>query len=910
MRIGGAGALAALWALASPAAFGQAPPAELSLDHRELDGAIAGRVCADLDGDGRCSDSEPGFAGLRLVLETGLQAKTDEKGRYHLAAVPARTPDALGGGRLLPGRHRLKLDDRALPSGTHARPASVTVEVPMGALVRQDFALSQGSQAATDLATAHGAQPPTTRIEKGRVRFLVAGQASPGDRVTVQGQRAEVDGAGAYRASLELPAGSTDLSITALSPAGAVRMFIQRVDVIRRDGGFLVVPRAIEPTASVQLPAGAGEAASTGATSIQLRSLPGTRVRHPGGEAVVGADGVAQIPLDLRSGENSVPLRIERPGQPVREDLLAIPAAPRPFAVGLLDLEGTFEPRRGDLRLFGRGAAHAQHRIAGFELSAELELRDQDIPDVKNNDAWALLAPRRPDSLERALDPEEYPIEWADDSITTAPNPAEGRFRVEARSDTLGALGYGTHRAAFADVEVGRYQRELFGAYLDLHTPAKASAQGGVRAFYDPGRGDPTRELGLLPAHEELRATGGSLYYLGSPFISQGSEVVRVELRDGLTGLPVRERHLSRGEDYEIDYRSGRILLARPLSFSAGAGPLPAEPLTSGAEPVLVVDYERVLLAGAGNGAAVEGRRVAGGELRGSVGPVKASVGLVDEKGAQTFMRLWRGQASAPLGPVTLFAEAALSRGVGIASDGFGISDDGGLSFARPAPGAANGGEALGVRLRGPGLSKDGYVDAAFRWRTRGFFDGSHQDVAGMRQLSLRADQPLGNFRVGLLADDLEGADPRDPFGPRTVSSRTLGASVGWQRPDYGLSLEGRDSELSAPEEALGEPLTGGRTSVGAAGRYRLSERLTLLAAHKQVVARRGEGPGAFDDSFTSGGVDLKLVEQATVGLMGGWGPRLGPQVWGQADVKSGRDTWYGGYSVDVDAPHLGERRT
>ncbi|MHB8878215.1 MAG: flagellar motor protein, partial [Myxococcaceae bacterium] len=47
-----------------------------------------------------------------------------------------------------------------------------------------------------------------------------------------------------------------------------------------------------------------------------------------------------------------------------------------------------------------------------------------------------------------------------------------------------------------------------------------------------------------------------------------------------------------------------------------------------------------------------------------------------------------------------------------------------------------------------------------------------------------------------------------------------------------------------------------------------------------------------------------------TVGLRGGWGPRLGPQVWGQADVKSGRDTWYGGYSVDVDAPHLGERRT
>ena len=96
------------------------------------DGAVIGRVCDDLDGDGACSAEEPGVAGARVLLETGLEAMTDRDGRFHLAAVPGRVADTWAGGRLVQGRHRLKLDTASLAGEWEGADRGVTFEVPMG----------------------------------------------------------------------------------------------------------------------------------------------------------------------------------------------------------------------------------------------------------------------------------------------------------------------------------------------------------------------------------------------------------------------------------------------------------------------------------------------------------------------------------------------------------------------------------------------------------------------------------------------------------------------------------------------------------------------------------------------------------------------------------------------------------
>jgi hypothetical protein len=63
------------------------------------------------------------------------------------------------------------------------------------------------------------------------------------------------------------------------------------------------------------------------------------------------------------------------------------------------------------------------------------------------------------------------------------------------------------------------------------------------------------------------------------------------------------------------------------------------------------------------------------------------------------------------------------------------------------------------------------------------------------------------------------------------------------------------------------------------------------------------------DDTFSSAGVDVKVGDEALVGVRGGWGPKLGPLAWLSGTWQRGQDVYYGGYSVDVDGPDFGASR-
>ncbi|MDY7232582.1 flagellar motor protein [Hyalangium rubrum] len=869
-------------------------------DPPALASTLAGRVCEDRDRDGRCGSSEPGLARVRLVLATGREVLTDAQGRYHLTGVDSRTPDATGGLHLRPGRHRLRLDTRSLPPGGQATPEAVTLEVPWGAVVLQDFAVRLLVESTPPLAPTHAEVPPQAEVVQEGIAFVVAGQASPGDRVRVEDTEAEVDADGTYRAVVSIQPGENRLGITATSPGGSVRFFRQRVDVVRREGSWLIAPRAIEPSGAVRLPGGREEEVPSGNVSLRVEAPEGTRVRAPQGEVTVGPEGHAEVPLTLTPGKNPVTLEFERPGEPARKETVELSAVARPFLVGLLDLEGAYLPGDGAFQLRGRGAAHAEARLGDFELRGEVDLRDTDFRTLHSEHASSWLRPRLVERLERSLDPELALEEWGDDSTSLTPNAAEGRLRLEARHDAYGRAGFGTYRALLADREIGRYHHPLFGPFAELKTEA-GPARVGVDAFAG-SMTDPVRGLAAMPAHEELHATGGSLYFLGASAIVEGSEVLRVELRDGLTGLPLAERHLVRGRDYEIDYFSGRILLARPLSLLAGTSWLRTDALTAVPEPVLVADYAALDFSGSHD--------TVGGEAWAELAGARLSFAGVRERRAGAPYQLLTGRVSGALGPYTLWAEAARSEGQAIRAGVFGVSDDGGLTFLRPLSSTATGGDALGLRVKGPGPLGGGSVDAAFRWREPGFSDGAHAESALFRQISLRAAQPLGPVRLTLLGDDRRSADPRLPFEPGSIASRTLGLGVGYERESWSARLELRDAWLRASEvPGVGPVLEGGRTSVGLQGRLRVHERVVLSAGHRQALMRRGDGPGRVDDSFSSAGVDLTLDEDTTVGVRGGWGPELGPQVWADASVRRGPDVYYGGYSVDVDGPDFGAGR-
>ena len=887
----------ALWLSAAPA-----PPSLSRVATRapELDGAIAGRVCEDHDGDGRCGPGDPGVANVRLVLESGDEARTDLTGRYHLVRVGARVPDATEGGRLLFGRHRLAVDPRTLFGGAVASPASVTVEVPMGGLAEQDFVISRAAlQAAPTVERAEQVPPQGTLEGPRRFRFLLTGKVAPSDRVQMEGKPVEVDAGGVYRAWVTLSPGAQVFTFAVISPEGGERLYRQRVDAIVRVGGVLISPGAPEPTATVRLPGARGEAVAAGASSVRVEGLPGTVVTSSEGEARIGPGGTAQVPVTLVPGVNDVPLTVTPPGAAPQRYGLWVQAAPRVFAVGLLDVVGSFDPKSSGFRLTGRGAAHAEASAFGFDFSGELELDDRDVHEADRLGLALLGYPRFPDRAQRALDPEQYPFEWNDDSLTLSPNPAGGRLRVSAEKKDLGGAQFGSYVATLSGGEVGVYRRQIFGPAVEVRAPKACPATFHAKLFDGSGLFDPTQGIGTTPLHEELSATGGSLFYLRSGAISEGSEVVRVVMVDGVSRTPLAERHLVRGRDYEIDYAAGRILLARPLSLMAQRSFLRTLPPSHGFEPVLVVDASRLALS-------AQAPKPFGGEVEVGFKNLWLRVGGVDERGAQDYSLL-QASVGIPLGPLQLWAEGATSKGLHFAPGDFARSDDGGLSFRSTLP-TSTSGSALTLHLKGPGLNEEGSVDLSFRRRTAGFNDAWHQDAMGLHDLSLHLDQPVGAFRVAVVADDFKGPDPRPALMDQALSTRTVGGSVGWSTGRFTARLEARDVRLTAIDADAPTAQTGGRTSAGLDLQYRLDDRWTVTGGHLQAVNRWGSGLGRVDDTFSS--VGARYESGNTSGeLRGGWGPALGFQVLGGGQLRRDDDTYYGGYSVDVDGPDFGTQR-
>ena len=75
-----------------------------------------------------------------------------------------------------------------------------------------------------------------------------------------------------------------------------------------------------------------------------------------------------------------------------------------------------------------------------------------------------------------------------------------------------------------------------------------------------------------MPSREEFRGTGGSLYFLRVQDVLEGSERIRIEVRDKASGLVTGVTHLRPTVDYDIDYLQGRVLLSDPLDATTSDG--------------------------------------------------------------------------------------------------------------------------------------------------------------------------------------------------------------------------------------------------------------------------------------------------------------------------------------------------
>src|SRR6266446_1667254 len=130
---------------------------------------VFGKVFNDVNRNGVQGDGEDGLPGVRVVTARGLEATTDQYGRFHITCAIAPNEDR--GSNFV-----LKLDDRTLPSGFRMSTDQVQIKrATRGKALKFDFGASIHRVVAIDLSDA-AFEPGNTEIRvqwRSRVNLLL-----------------------------------------------------------------------------------------------------------------------------------------------------------------------------------------------------------------------------------------------------------------------------------------------------------------------------------------------------------------------------------------------------------------------------------------------------------------------------------------------------------------------------------------------------------------------------------------------------------------------------------------------------------------------------------------------------------------------------------------------------------------
>ncbi len=266
------------------------------------------------------------------------------------------------------------------------------------------------------------------------------------------------------------------------------------------------------------------------------------------------------------------------------------------FTVGIADLIGSANRTNGpatllapdrpqyseEMSLHGRLAFYTNGKFdSGWSLTASADTREGPLDEIFTN-----FMDKSPDALFRRMDPDYHYPTFGDDSTVAEEAPTSGKFYIKAKKDETYGL-WGNFKVAYTDNSLTHVDRGLYGANLH-YQPLETTSFGEPRLSVDGFTADP----GTVAGRDEFRGTGGSLYFIRRQDILEGSERIRIEIRDKDSGLVLEVKHLTPLLDYDIDYLQGRILLAEVLPSTADDGYLVDSGATAGHPVFLVVRYE------------------------------------------------------------------------------------------------------------------------------------------------------------------------------------------------------------------------------------------------------------------------------------------------------------------------------
>ena len=265
------------------------------------------------------------------------------------------------------------------------------------------------------------------------------------------------------------------------------------------------------------------------------------------------------------------------------------------FYVGIADLTASLSNTSGPAKL----VTHDDHydndfntdgRLAFFthgkfgedwQLTASADTLEGPVKDI-----FSGFMDKSPDAMFRRIDPDYYFPTYGDDSTVEDAAPTLGKFYLKlAKRKNYGL--WGNFRASYMDNSLAQIDRSLYGG--TLHFQSRKTTSFGEQRFQADGF---VADPGTIAGRDEFHGTGGSLYYLRHLDVLEGSDRLRIEVRDKDSGMVLAVKNLVPSLDYDIDYLQGRVMLSEPLSASVADKLLVASDNNGGNDVYLVARYE------------------------------------------------------------------------------------------------------------------------------------------------------------------------------------------------------------------------------------------------------------------------------------------------------------------------------
>lgn len=547
------------------------------------------------------------------------------------------------------------------------------------------------------------------------------------------------------------------------------------------------------------------------------------------------------------------------------------------FTVGHRSGDGTLVPSApGEYdRTYTRGrlAFYLKGKIKGkYLLTAAADSGDEELRNLFSN-----LDEKDPRALLRRIDPDDYYPVYGDDSTIVEDAPTQGKFYVRLEKGESHAL-WGNYKTEISGTEFARMERGLYGAHVVLKTE-KVTSHGEAIAEIEAYGAQPE----TLPQRDVLRGTGGSVYFLTRQDLTRGSETLTIEVRDPVSGIVRSRKQLRFGEDYEIDYIQGVVILKSPLSSTAAGSSLVTEGALGDEVVNLVVQYEFTPNLSEVDGFSYGGRAQTWltDYLRFGVSALKEETGVADQTILEADVKVRLGANSYIRGEIA-----------GSEGPGFGTSNsiNGGLTIGNtPTSGTSNRkarayrGE-LHIDLSDFDPDKKGKIGGYFERREEGFASLDYETPVGQRVWGAFADIEFSEtFRYRLGYEEF-----RDDAGR---SNREIDAEVEFALdPHWQLAFGGKHTDVKNPGVASSN---GRRTDLATRLTYEPNEDRKGYIFGQATVDRSGDIER--NDRVGVGG-SVRVTEKASLKGEVSWGSTGWGGEAGIAYDPTADDHYYVGY--------------